>query len=215
MPSDQPHAASKGRRERNKQRVRNQIYSSAVALFAEKGYEGTTIDDITERADVARGTFFNYFQRKDDLITEWAELRRRAVSKRLELPLSIGSTDVASVLHLCFATLAQVNEEERELSETMLSAWVKAGKPLTEAPHTAEVFARILRMGQERNQIDADVDATLVGDMLRDVYLGALYRWARHRSEPGELGDSLGTIVDIFLHGIVVRPADSANTAVL
>ncbi|MGW5289844.1 TetR/AcrR family transcriptional regulator [Rhodococcus pyridinivorans] len=55
-----------------------------------KGYEGTAIDDITERADFARGTFFNYFQRKDDLITEWAEVRRRAVSERLELPLSIG-----------------------------------------------------------------------------------------------------------------------------
>ncbi len=40
VPSDQPHAASTGRREQNKQRVRNRIYSSAVALFAGKGVRG-------------------------------------------------------------------------------------------------------------------------------------------------------------------------------
>jgi AcrR family transcriptional regulator len=201
-------APATGRRERNKLKVRNQIYTSAIELFTEKGYDRTTIDDITERADVARGTFFNYFQRKDDLITEWAELRRQKMTQRFELPLGIDSTDVATVLHLCMATLAQVNEEERELTETMLAAWVKAGKPLTEAPHTAEVFARIVRAAQQRGEIDARIDPALVGDVLRDAYLGALYRWTRRRSAPGELSRDLRDVLRIFLRGILFHADD-------
>ncbi|MYV89340.1 TetR family transcriptional regulator, partial [Streptomyces sp. SID1034] len=47
--------------------MRGRIFSAALSLFAEKGFEQTTIDDITERADVARGTFFNHFQHKEEL----------------------------------------------------------------------------------------------------------------------------------------------------
>ncbi|XIE78981.1 TetR/AcrR family transcriptional regulator [Streptomyces sp. SBR177] len=62
-----------GRRERNKLKVKERLYSSAIALFAEQGYDETSIDEIVERADVARGTFFNYFQRKEDLLGAWGE----------------------------------------------------------------------------------------------------------------------------------------------
>ncbi|WP_032761476.1 helix-turn-helix domain-containing protein, partial [Streptomyces alboviridis] len=64
------------RRERNKRRVRERLYSAAIELIVEKGYDHTSIEEIAERADVARGTFFNYFQRKEDIITEWGERRR-------------------------------------------------------------------------------------------------------------------------------------------
>lgn len=60
-----------GRRERNKQRVKNHLYESAIKLITVKGYEHTSVDEIAEEADVARGTFFNHFQRKEDLITTW------------------------------------------------------------------------------------------------------------------------------------------------
>lgn len=57
-----------GRPERKKQEVEQRIREAALALFREKGYEATTVEEIAERADVAKGTFFNYFPRMDGLL---------------------------------------------------------------------------------------------------------------------------------------------------
>ncbi|MFD3427292.1 TetR/AcrR family transcriptional regulator [Nocardia fluminea] len=204
-----------GRRERNKQELRERIYAAAIALFSEKGYDGATVDDITERAGVARGTFFNHYQRKDDLIAEWSERRRQKLVERLKVPLSLATVDAPSLLYLCIGILAQVNEEERVLSETMLTAWVKAGKPLTEAPHTATVFADLVRAGQRDNEFDRHVDADRIGNVLRDAYLGALYRWSGQATQPGDLGRDLRDVLQILLHGIMARTGSSEPNASL
>ncbi|AHF79492.1 TetR/AcrR family transcriptional regulator [Thermococcus paralvinellae] len=48
--------------------TRERILKAARELFAEKGYDKTTVDEIVERAGVAKGTFYNYFRSKEELI---------------------------------------------------------------------------------------------------------------------------------------------------
>lgn len=57
-----------GRRDRKKAETRQALRAAAHRLFAEKGFSRTTIDDITEAADVSRRTFFRYYDSKDDLL---------------------------------------------------------------------------------------------------------------------------------------------------
>lgn len=73
-----------GRRERRKQQTRQGLLNAALELFAEKGLEGTRLEDITERADLGKGAFYNYFESKDALIAELVSEGVKRVSTHLE-----------------------------------------------------------------------------------------------------------------------------------
>ena len=59
-----------GLRERKKRRTRQALRQAAVRLFLERGFEATTIADITAAADVAPRTFFSYYPTKEDVVLD-------------------------------------------------------------------------------------------------------------------------------------------------
>src|ERR1035438_2279696 len=60
-----PHST---RRERRSAELRDRLFQAALQLFARKGYSETTVEDITNAADVGKGTFFNYFPSKEHIL---------------------------------------------------------------------------------------------------------------------------------------------------
>lgn len=57
-----------GLRERKKHRTRQQIADTALALFAQRGFEQVPVAEIARQAEVSEATVFNYFRTKEDLV---------------------------------------------------------------------------------------------------------------------------------------------------
>ena len=56
------------RRTRRRNETKERLFRTALQLFAKKGYVNTRVEEITAAADVAKGTFFNYFPTKEHLL---------------------------------------------------------------------------------------------------------------------------------------------------
>ena len=94
-----PRTVATGLRERKKQQTREPIHRAAMRLFAERGFEATTIADIAAAADIAPRTFFAYFPSKEEAVfpkfeTALGRLRPRAA--RAPAPVRPRSTRCAT-----------------------------------------------------------------------------------------------------------------------
>src|SRR5271168_2185538 len=77
-------APRSGRRERRRVEIRERLFRAALALFAERGYLETTVEDITNAADVGKGTFFNYFPTKEHVLATYGAERIAAIERALQ-----------------------------------------------------------------------------------------------------------------------------------
>jgi AcrR family transcriptional regulator len=71
------------RHQRRKQRTRHRLQEAMLALVLEKGVEDITIQEITDRADLGRGTFYFHFDDKDDLLWSIIEDKIRATERQV------------------------------------------------------------------------------------------------------------------------------------
>ncbi len=66
-------------REKKKIETKKRIFEVVGRLFKEKGFENVTVDEITRKAGIAKGTFFNYFPTRMSLLRYFGELKEEAV----------------------------------------------------------------------------------------------------------------------------------------
>ena len=72
-----------GLRERKKARTRRVIADAAARLFAERGYEQVTVSDVAREADVSEQTVYNYFQTKEQLVTDLHPYFQEELDRRI------------------------------------------------------------------------------------------------------------------------------------
>jgi AcrR family transcriptional regulator len=75
-----------GLRERNAATTREAILDAAYALFAERGYDATRMEEIAERAEVGTSTLYRYFPTKDELVIGPLALRGQMAEALLSRP---------------------------------------------------------------------------------------------------------------------------------
>jgi len=105
------------RRERKKAATRARIIEEATTLFRRNGYQSTTIEDITEAADVAPRTFYSYFDAKVDValaqFEEWAHRHVEAMEARPpgETPVEMAAGALEALTEMGYATSRRLRDQ--------------------------------------------------------------------------------------------------------
>ena len=190
------------RRERKKKETRQRLLQSALESFREKGYSATTIEDITQQADVAKGTFFNYFASKEALLDDvsvWHVGRLRAA---LDVGQGAPASPVARIKLLMRLTHEQVAQDIRLFRRAFASHLRHPPPP----PHRGkrELFGylgELVREAQAWGEIRAGVDAGLVADLLGMAYFRRIVACCDDGGEPPPVAQ-FEEIVDLLMEGL-------------
>ncbi len=165
--------------ERAKQERRRQIMSAAKHVFAEAGYHGASIHAIIEKAQIARGTFYLYFESKAtvfDAILDQAMTELRARIRRIEVEDKAAPPPQVQLREQVVATLDFI-VRDRPLATLLLSA---GHTPDAEAAERLDLFfgevrdlmVRAMETGMEiglLRKVDKHLAAAAMLGMIRGV----------------------------------------------
>ena len=167
--------------ERRKIETKEKLFRAALGLFKEKGFDGTSVEEITERADVAKGTFFNYFPRKEALLAFLGEKRMEAILRSIDDRLD-GNLGVKDSLRSIFDTLASENEKDKALVQFVLIESVRRGG-IEEVDRGRGdlylIFQHLITRGQAKGEVEASVSARKAAEILVAIYFHSLLAWLK------------------------------------
>ncbi|MFZ3330580.1 MAG: TetR family transcriptional regulator [Candidatus Acidiferrales bacterium] len=180
--SGQPNAIrSSGRRERHRAQIRDRLYRAALELFAQRGFLETTVEDITEAADVGKGTFFNYFPTKEHILAEFGGERVAAVERALE---KARTTDgpVMDVIRELAGDAAGQSDKSAALLRAIFAAHASCKPVRDELVKRSQIAKRILTdiylLGQERGEIRRNIPAADLARLTQIVFMGVTISWS-------------------------------------
>lgn len=186
-------------RSRNRLRRRERVYTAAVELFVERGFDRTRMDDIAERANVARATVFNHFQRKSSFVDEWSARRRERARSAVDAIASEEPLDVVLTAYL--SALAKENRSSRKETVAFFGPNTPRSTDAVGDTYLARDLARAVEKAASRGEIRADVDPDTVGLLLTSAYFGAIERWIAD-PPPFDLGKKLLAMLNMVVAGI-------------
>src|SRR5580693_7010888 len=176
-------AASPGRRQRRSSQIRERLFRAALDLFAQHGFAETTVEDITNTADVGKGTFFNYFPSKDHLLLAFVEMQL----EKLESAVSearAGHEPMPQFLRSLGVRMTQEPIRNPGIIRTLLQAYLSTtavrGAMLDLQKRVHALHTEIILLGQERGEIRRDLPAAEIAHVFRQTIFGTLLFWSLH-----------------------------------
>ncbi len=131
-----------GRREKTKVTNRAAIIEAARQVFAELGYEATTVRDIIRRTDLASGTFYNYFKSKEELYHALHDDGVQRFRPMLHAARTEAGSDVARFLELACTAYFHFLQESHPAG-SMLVGRDDVTRVRFDTPESAALFNQI------------------------------------------------------------------------
>jgi len=169
------HSMNKNLRNLKKLQFREKILNSAAQEFKSRGFLNTSISNIMQTADLGVGTFYNYFESKDEVLTELAKNLLAQIESKIHKKVQENFSSLELLEFACEKT-ARLIEENKFILPLLDTAAKNSDKPKNiSSPGFKKIFDEIILLGQEREEIRRDIPADLIAEMFHSIYQAAAF----------------------------------------
>ncbi len=178
---------------------RSRILAAAQEVFAEQGFEAARMDDVARRARVSKGTLYNYFDSKEDLLIhaviasmeEWRDRITATVNPTEQQPVRAVEEVLRALIVDAIPDITSQSHSLRNQAWGVMARDPEARQRLFDANQTfyrerEQEFETAIEAGARAGDFRSDLDPAEVSLLLQAVFDGLLYRatFDRHRVDP-------------------------------
>lgn len=175
------------RRERRKEETRQRLIEAALSLMQEKPFDQISVEEITERVDVAKGTFFNYFPSKEHLLLAYLQEMVEEVYEFLESLHPETAESQWEVMRQVMRFIAERDGRSLAITRSMFAACCHS-EPLRQMVSTmiqeATQHAMLgFQKGQATGEYRNDVSPEVLAHYAIRLYRICLMEWIMEQNE--------------------------------
>lgn len=208
-----------GRREDKREATRQEILNAAAELFRTKGYDSTSVDDIVLAANLAKGTFYYHFQKKDDLVLSLQESQLKEAAGIARDALARGESP-RKVLFSYLSEAAKWTEDNSEIVRAIFRhKFEKMKTPCPPGEHGPapsikayffDLLIEIIESAQKAGELRSDMRAEEIAQVVVPVVMSARMSWLMGGrgpvgGEPESLAVTMERAMRVLLDGLVPR----------
>ena len=196
-----------GRRERRRTETREKLFRVALRLFSERGFVATTVEDITDAADVGKGTFFNYFPSKEHVLAHLGEIQVAKVVRFVD-EAHASPRPVRQLLYELTQALAEEPGRSQAMFRNMLIANLSHQAVRTlmhrHLDSARRKLSELMELGQARSELRRDLSPMELAATFQRSFFGTMMMWSVHAPSP--LQDWFDTTFRVLWSGIQAGP---------
>lgn len=193
------------KRRQQAERSKNEIYDAAIRLFAEKGFEATTIRDIIQAAGVSVGNFYHYFSSKSDIIDENFARADKGFQRLVDLGdlRSEGSARIVEYMEHYGRLIASTGFDfAKQLYSYRTKVFLRQGRPMQTG------LTSLIEDCQRQGSIVADLSAEEICRFIFVSARGVVFDWCLRDGDGDiarEMRDHVARLVKAFEAGPLGR----------
>ena len=197
-------------REKKKIETKNKIFEVAGRLFKEKGFENTTVDEITTKAGIAKGTFFNYFSTKEMLLLYFGEQKEELIYDLIEKE-SMKHIPIKTKIKNILVFIAESCEKDKELTKLFIFESTRYmghfcfgsdyNKCKDRFHRLTEFIYDLLEESAKNGEIKAGIDIRKAAEIISGVHFHSLLVWLKSENEISFSND-ISEKIDMLFEGI-------------
>jgi AcrR family transcriptional regulator len=200
---DSNGTSATGRVERKKEETTQKIIQAALALFKQRGFDATTMEQIAQEADIARGTLYNYFPVKEAILNIYIQRSfsrqnsERAVRLQ-EMP------DTRSRMRFIFQALMEGVQAQKEIFEKYMV--YRMQKTLSLRPEEDmksglyRLGTEIIELGQKSGELRSDLSPAMLEDLFEFAFIEMVKLFYLY-PETYDPYETIERCMDLFMNG--------------
>lgn len=182
--------------------TRRKIIQAAKTIFNEQGFDATSVDQIVTLANVSKGTFYQYYETKVDVLADVTRDERSDKSRQALETVANGSPALP-VLEQYVHALCLWFESHEKIAEALVLASFKSD--FDDASREPQRYTRIflfelMKLAQQQGALRKDIPAAELAKVLGGSLVASVLGWCR-QPRPNALVESMQYTLKIFLEG--------------
>jgi len=200
-----------------KKKTEEKILKAALSLFVRKGYNGTSVDEITRAAQMTKGALYGHFDSKGSLVLRLIEeFKSRFVQEMIKISERDDLTSIEKI-HTILSFNARLALENQPLCVLPTFLTFELKEHVTFETALKQLYSeykshlgKVIKQGQKEGAFKKELDPELVALVFLSLHDGVLYQWILNQ----DLIDGkefVKTFRIIFFEGLLSTPAEASK----